>query len=390
MKDIVICGAKRTAITNFCSVFSDTPAPLLGACAIEAAVEQAGINADKVDEAFIGCVLPAGVKQAPARQAILNAGLSEHCPATTINKVCGSGLKAIMLAHDAIQAGTSSIVVAGGMENMTRSPYLLLNARQGYRLGHGDAKDSMFYDGLEDAYEGHAMGVFAEHTAKDFDMTREDQDTFALESVRRAQEAQKNKLFATEIAPIAIKQKKATITIDEDEGPKTARPEKIPLLKPVFAKDGTVTAANASSISDGAAACVLMSAETAAENNSTILAKIIGHSSFAHAPAHFPTAPIGAVDKLLKKINWSIDDVDLFEINEAFAVVTMACIEQLKLDPNKVNVNGGACVLGHPVGASGARILVTLIYALKQRNLKRGIATLCIGGGEAVALAIEV
>lgn len=391
MNDIVIVGAKRTPIGSFCGAFSDITAPMLGAAAIEAAVEQAGINPEQIDEAIMGCVLPAGLGQAPARQAILEAGLSEHCPATTINKVCGSGLKAVMLAHDLLKAGSANIVIAGGMENMTRAPYLLPKARQGYRLGHGETKDHMFLDGLEDAYDrGKLMGVFAEHTAHEFQLTREAQDQFAIESVARAQAAQTAGHFTAEICPVTVSTRKGEVVVSDDEGPLSARPEKIPKLKPAFAKEGTVTAANASSISDGASACLLMHAETAAKKGCEVLAEVVAHSSYAQAPEHFTTAPIGAIEKCLEQAGWQKEDVDLYEINEAFAVVTMACIERLKLDPSKVNVNGGACVLGHPIGASGNRILVTLLYALKQRGLKRGIATLCIGGGEAVAVAIEV
>ncbi|OGO92697.1 MAG: acetyl-CoA acetyltransferase [Coxiella sp. RIFCSPHIGHO2_12_FULL_44_14] len=391
MKEIVIVGAKRTAIGNFGSVFRDITCPALGASAIEAAVNQAGINPETVDETLMGCVLPAGLGQAPARQAMLEAGLSEHCPATTINKMCGSGLKAIMLARDAIQTNSAQIVVAGGMENMTRAPYLLQKARHGYRLGHGELKDHMFLDGLEDAYDkGTLMGVFAEHTAQELGFTREKQDAFAIESVHRARKASAENYFAAEITPVTVVTSNQSVVINKDEGPETANLAKIPQLKPAFSKNGTITAANASSISDGAAAVVLISAELAHKKKLNPLAKIVGQCSFAQAPAHFTTAPIGAIENLLKQIGWSLKEVDLFEINEAFAVVTLACMEKLNLDPAKVNVNGGACVLGHPIGASGARILVTLIYALKTRRLKKGVATLCIGGGEAVAIAIEI
>ncbi|MCB1827190.1 MAG: acetyl-CoA C-acyltransferase [Coxiellaceae bacterium] len=388
---IVIVAAKRTPVGHFGGQFKTTSTPALGAAVIADCLSQATLKADAIDEVIMGCVLPAGLRQAPARQAALAGGLSKATPCTTINKMCGSGMKAVMQAHDAILAGSSNIVIAGGMENMSLAPYLLPKARFGYRLGHGQVTDHMMMDGLEDAYkEHHPMGYFAEECASRFHFTREQQDAFALQSLQRAQAAVKQSFFSNEITPVTMKTRKGEECIQTDEGPNTVKAEKIPTLKPAFLKGGTVTAANSSSISDGAACLILMRQSEAKKQGCKILATILAHATHAQEPEWFTLAPVGAIEKLLKKIDWEVNDVDLFEINEAFAVVTMAAIESLKLDPDKVNVNGGACVLGHPIGASGARILVTLIYALQQRNLKRGIASLCIGGGEATAIAIEL
>jgi acetyl-CoA C-acetyltransferase len=387
---IVITGYARTALGKFQGAFSGITAPELGAAAIKAAFERSHLSASQIDETIMGCVLSAGLGQAPARQASLGALLPQSCGATTINKMCGSGLKAVMLAHDAILAGSAKIVMAGGLENMSRAPYLLEKAREGYRLGHGKCLDHLFLDGLEDAYDkGRLMGTFADDTAKHYGFTREAQDAFAIESLTRAQAAISDGSFQKEITPFIIKTRKDDLIIQEDEIPPTARFEKIPQLKPAFNKDGTVTAANASSIADGAAALCIMRESTAKTLKSPISARIIGHSTCAKAPAEFTIAPVGAIKMLLEKIKWDINTVDLFEINEAFAVVTMAAMRDLKLDPKKVNIHGGACALGHPIGASGARILVTLLAALEQYDLKRGIASLCIGGGEAVAIAVE-
>ena len=383
---IVIVGSARTPMGGFQGDFSALSAPELGAVAIRAAVARAGVPADDIDEVIMGCVLSAGLGQAPARQAALGAGLSDVKPCTTINKMCGSGLKAVMFAHDQIAAGSAGIMVAGGMESMTNAPYLLPKARGGLRMGHGQVIDHMFFDGLEDAYDrGKLMGVFAELCAKHYKFTREEQDAFAIESLKRAQKAD----FSREIVPVIIKDKKESREIIIDEQPGKARLDKIPTLKPAFASDGTVTAANASSISDGAAALVLMCRSEAQKRKLNIMATIVGHSTHAQEPAWFTTAPVGALKKLSDKTGWALKDVDLFEINEAFAVVTMAAMKELILPHEKVNVHGGACALGHPIGASGARILVTLLAALEKYNLKRGMATLCIGGGEAVALAVE-
>lgn len=388
---IVIVGAKRTPIGNFQGCFKDLTAPELGAIAIRAAQEQAKIKPNYINEALIGCVLSAGVGQAPARQAILKAGLPESVGCTTINKVCGSGMKAITLAHDILTAGSQRVIIAGGMESMSKAPYLLPKARNGYRLGHQAVLDHLFYDGLEDAYQkGCLMGSFAEECAASFGFTRQEQDKFASISVERAREAMEKGYFNEEMAPSVIETKEGKKTIQQDEGILTARPEKISLLKPVFKKEGTITAANASSISDGAAALVLMKHSEAQQKKIEILATVEGFYIHAQAPNLFTTAPIEAIQKLLACIAWTIDSVDLFEINEAFAVVAMAAMQTLKIPHEKVNINGGACVLGHPIGASGARIVVSLINALRQRQLKRGVAALCIGGGEAMALAIRV
>lgn len=388
---IVIVGAKRTPNGNFNGCFKDVAATQLGASALTATLEQAGIKPEAVHEVIMGCVLPAGLGQAPARQASIAAGIPNSTGCTTINKMCGSGMKAIMQAHDAILAGSCDLLLAGGMENMSRAPYLLPKARFGYRLGHGEIVDHMMLDGLEDAYDkGRAMGYFAEQCASKYNFTREQQDAFALESLKRAKQAAEQGHFKNEITPVVVKTRRGENIIDIDEGPQTVDPDKIPKLRPVFIPEGTITAANASSISDGAAALALMRKSQAIKEGLKPLATIIAHQQHAHEPAWFTTAPIGAIQGLLKKIAWSIDDVDLFEINEAFAVVAMAAMEELKISHDKLNVNGGACALGHPIGASGARILVTLLYALQQRNLKRGIAGLCIGGGEATAVAIEI
>ncbi|NVK88105.1 MAG: acetyl-CoA C-acyltransferase, partial [Gammaproteobacteria bacterium] len=341
-------------------------------------------------EVIMGCVLPAGVGQAPARQAALGAGLPKATGCTTINKVCGSGMKSIMLAHDLLKAGSNQVMVAGGMESMTNAPYMLDRARTGYRFGHGKVLDHMAFDGLEDAYEGQAMGVYAEATVEKYGFTREQQDEFAITSLKRAQKAIEEGAFSAEVAPVIIQSRKGEITIDTDEQPQKARLDKIPQLRPAFKKDGTVTAANASSISDGAAAVVLMRQSEAEKRGLTIIAKIIDHATHAREPAEFTTAPVGAMKTLFEKTGWTKDDVDLFEINEAFAVVTMAAIKDLELDHDKVNVHGGACALGHPIGCSGTRIVVTLIEALRRYNKKRGVASLCIGGGEATAMAIEL
>lgn len=388
--EVVIVAAKRTAMGSMLGGLQSVPATTLGATAIKGCLEQAPIDHDLLGEVFMGCVLSAGLGQAPARQAAIGAGISTQVPCTTINKMCGSGMKAIMLAYDSILAGSNQAVIAGGLENMSRAPYLLPNARGGFRLGHKECLDHMFIDGLEDAYDDKlSMGVFAERTATEFNFSREAQDAFAITSLTRAQHATDAGVFAKEIVPVTIKCRKGETLFEIDENPQNARPDKIPLLRPAFTKEGTVTAANSSSISDGAAALTLMSRQQAEALNIQPLARIIAHASHAHAPEWFTTAPINAVEKLLRKCGWRIDDVDLFEINEAFAVVTMASMKALKLSHEKINVHGGACALGHPIGASGARIMVTLLNALTERNLKRGIASLCIGGGEATALAIE-
>jgi acetyl-CoA C-acetyltransferase len=382
---VVIVGARRTPMGAFQGALSDQPATALGARAIASVMGQANLQPWEVSEVVMGCVLPAGLGQAPARQAALGAGLAKEVPATTVNKMCGSGMKAAMLAHDQILAGSADIMIAGGMESMSNAPYLLDKARSGLRLGHGRTIDHMFLDGLEDAYEpGRLMGSFAEDTAEKLQFTRQAQDDYALESLKRAQRATDEGAFRSEIVMVA-----GRTQLVDDETPTKVKPEKIPHLKPAFREGGTVTAANSSSISDGAAALVLMRLSEAERRGLTPLAKICGHSTHAHLPAWFTTAPIGAITKLLERVGWSAADVDLFEINEAFAVVTMAAMRELDLPHDKVNVNGGACALGHPIGASGARILVTLVSALQQRGLKRGVASLCIGGGEATAIAVE-
>ena len=388
---IVITSIARTPIGGMQGQFSGLAAHQLGSVAVKAAVERSGLKPEDIDEAILGCVLPAGQGQAPARQAVLGAGLPKSTGCTTINKMCGSGLKAVMLAHDLLKAGTNRVMVAGGMESMTNAPYLMLKARGGYRYGHAQMYDHMALDGLEDAYDkGTAMGVYAERTAEKYGFTREQQDAFAVTSLKRARQAGEDGSFGFEIAPVEIAVKAGTEKIFRDETPYKAVIEKIPSLKPAFKKEGTVTAASSSSISDGAAAVVLMAQSEAARRGIQPLARIVGHSTHARLPAEFTVAPVHAIRALLEKTGWAATDVDLWEINEAFAVVTMAAMKEHDLPHDKVNVHGGACALGHPIGASGARILATLIGALKKRGGRRGIATLCIGGGEAVAVAVEM
>ena len=388
---IVIVSSVRTPMGAFQGDLKNFAAPELGAAAIRAAVERSGIKPEQIDEVLMGCVLPAGQGQAPARQASLGAGLPLSAGCTTINKMCGSGMKAAMLAHDALAAGTNEIMIAGGMESMTNAPYLMPKARAGYRIGHQQVMDHMFLDGLEDAYEkGRLMGSFAEDCAGSFSFSREEQDRFAITSLERAQKANREGWFAWEMTPIAIKAGKDERFVENDEQPFKANFDKIPMLKPAFRKDGTVTAANSSSISDGAAALVMMRRSHAEKLGLAPLAVIVAHSNHAHEPALFSTAPVGAIRKIYEKTGWSAKSVDLYEINEAFAVVTMAAMKEHALPHDKVNVHGGACALGHPIGASGARILVTLIGALRKYGGKRGIASLCIGGGEATAMAIEI
>jgi acetyl-CoA C-acetyltransferase len=383
---VVIVGARRTPMGGFQGELAGLTASQLGAVAIRAALADAGVDGDAVERGIMGCVLGAGQGQAPARQALLGAGLPQSCAAVTVNKMCGSGMQAVMDAHDALIAGSAEIMIAGGMESMTNAPYLLAKARGGFRMGHGEIKDSMFLDGLEDAYEpGRLMGSFAEDTARDYQFTRRQQDEWAIRSTTRAQSAIASGAFDAEVVPVAVKGGEARV----DEQPGKARLDKIPTLKPAFAKDGTVTAANASSISDGAAALVLMRTSVAAAHGLTPLARILGHSVHAQAPSQFATAPGPAIRKLLAKTGLSVADIELWEINEAFAVVAMAAARDLGLDEERVNVNGGACALGHPIGASGARILVTLLHALRRADKRLGLASLCIGGGEATAMAIE-
>lgn len=389
--DVVIVAAKRTPMGAMLGNLSALSSPELGAVAHMAVLSQSGIAPAEIDEVISGCVLQAGIGQAPARQAAIKAGIPNSAGATTINKMCGSGMKAVMFAHDLIKTGTANVVLASGMESMSNAPYLLSKARAGYRLGHGELKDHMFLDGLEDAYDkGQLMGCFAETTAKHFNFSREQQDEYALRSMSRALKAIENGAFREEIAPVTLTTRKGDVTVDVDEGPDAAKLAKIPQLKPAFQADGTVTAANSSSISDGAASLILMSASNAEKRGIKPLAKIIAHASHSQAPQWFTTAPVDAIRKVMNKASWKQDDVDLFEINEAFAVVAMAAITQLELNPEQVNIHGGACALGHPIGASGARILVTLMHALKHQGKKRGIASLCIGGGEATAMAIEL
>ena len=390
MEQIVIASAARTPMGGFQGDFAPLTAAELGAAAIRAAVARAGLPPETVEEVLMGCVLPAGQGQAPARQAALGAGLPQTAGAVTVNKMCGSGMKAVMLGHDMIRAGSAGVVVAGGMESMTNAPYLLPKARGGFRLGHGQVMDHMFLDGLEDAYEkGRLMGTYAEDCAGAYQFSRAAQDGWALTSLSRALAAIRSGAFAAEVTPVTVPGKAAR-EVAVDEQPGKANPEKIPTLKPAFRKDGTVTPANSSSISDGAAALVLMTATEAAMRGQAPLARIVAHATHAQAPDQFATAPIGALRKLAEKTGWALKDVDLFEINEAFAVVTMAAMRDLDLPADKVNIHGGACALGHPIGASGARILVTLIHALRHHGLRRGMATLCLGGGEAVAVAVEI
>jgi len=388
---VVIVSVARTPMGGMLGALSGLAAHELGAIAIRAAVERAGLAPEKVDEVIMGNVLQAGQGQAPARQAALGAGLPQSAGCTTIHKVCGSGMKAAMFGHDLLLAGSATVVVAGGQESMSNAPYLLLRGRQGYRYGHSTVYDHMAMDGLEDAYQrGTAMGVFAEGCAAKYAFTREQQDAFSLESLRRARAAGSDGSFAWEIAPVTIAGRKGDTVIDTDEGPAKAMPEKIPSLKPAFKKDGTVTAANASSISDGAAAIVMMRESTAQALGIKPLARVVGHAQHSHEPEWFTTAPVGAMQKLFAKTGWKAEDVDLYEINEAFAVVTMAAMHELKLPHDKVNIHGGATALGHPIGASGARLITTLVGALRKTGGKRGMASLCIGGGEAVALALEM
>ncbi|WP_448680363.1 acetyl-CoA C-acyltransferase [Pseudomonas nicosulfuronedens] len=387
---IVIVSATRTPMGGFLGDFKDVTAATLGAAAIRAAVERARLGAEEVDEAVLGCVLAAGQGQAPARQAVLGAGLARGTPCSTVNKMCGSGMKAAMMAHDAILAGSARIALAGGMESMSNAPFLLDRARSGYRMGHGRVLDHMFLDGLEDAYDkGRLMGTFAEDCAEKYGFTREQQDDYAITSLTRAQKAMSEGRFKDEIVAVTVKAGKELRAISEDEQPPKAKLDKIPTLKPAFRDGGTVTAANASSISDGAAALVLMRLSEAEKRGLTPLAAIRGHSSYADAPNLFPTAPVGAVERLMQRTGWALGDVDLFEVNEAFAVVAMAAMRDLDIPHDKLNVHGGACALGHPIGASGARVIVTLLSALKQYDLKRGMASVCIGGGEATAIAVE-
>ena len=389
--DIVIAAVARTPMGGMLGVLSPFTAAQLGAAAIQAAVQRAGLKPEDVQEVIMGNCLPAGQGQAPARQAARGAGLPDSAGATTINKMCGSGLKAVMLAHDSIRAGTNSVMVAGGMESMTNAPHLLTKARAGYRYGHGELLDHMALDGLEDAYEKRTpMGVFAERCVEKYSFTREEQDAYAIESLRRAKLAGEDGSFAFEIAPVELTGRDGKTVIAQDEQPAKGRPDKIPGLKPAFKKDGTITAANASSISDGAAAIVVMSGAEADRRSIKPLARILGHSTHARLPSEFTIAPVYAVQTLLDRLGWKAPDVDLWEINEAFAVVTMAAMKEHRLDHAKVNIHGGACALGHPIGASGARVLATLVGALKKTGGKTGIATLCIGGGEAVAMAIEM
>ena len=390
-ENIVITGMARTPMGAFQGTLKDASCAELGAASIRAALERSRVGADEVSETIMGCVLPAGQGQAPARQAALGAEMPLSVCCTTVNKMCGSGMKSAMLAHDLLLGGEERILVAGGMESMTNAPYLLPRARSGMRLGHGEVVDHMFLDGLEDAYDrGKLMGTFAEATAGRYGFSREAQDEFAIRSLTRAKKAIEEGIFKEEIVPVTIKGRKGDTVVETDETPLKANLEKIPTLKPAFAKDGTVTPANSSSISDGAAALVMMRESTAEKRGIHPIARILGHTEHAHEPAWFTTAPVTAIKKLLEKLEWNAGDVDLYEINEAFAVVTMAAISELELDPEKVNVHGGACALGHPIGASGARIIVTLLAALKHHGQRRGLASLCIGGGEATALAVEL
>ncbi len=388
--EVVIAGSARTPMGGMMGDLSTVRSPDLGATSIKAAIERSGLQPADIQEVIMGCVLPGGLGQAPARQASRASGIPDSTGCTTVNKMCGSGMQAVIMAHDQIKAGTNTIMIAGGMENMSQAPYLLPKARGGYRMGHGQVMDSMFLDGLEDAYEGSLMGVFAQRTADKYDISREAMDNFAIASLERSLAAIKNGGFTDEITPVTVSGRGGDTIVDTDEQPGKAKPEKIPQLKPAFAKDGSVTAANSSSISDGASAMVLTTREEAEKRGLTPQARIVAHATHARLPAEFTLAPIGAIEKVLKNAGWSRDDVDLFEINEAFAVVTLAAINELGLDADKVNVHGGACALGHPIGSSGSRIMITLINALKQRGLKRGVASLCIGGGEGTAVAIEL
>ena len=388
---VVICAFARTPMGGFQGALSGVKATDLGAAAVKAAVERAGVPPAKVDQIFMGCVLPAGLGQAPARQAAIGAGLGRHVEATTVNKMCGSGLQAAMMAHDALKAGTADVIVAGGMESMTGAPYVMAKHRGGARIGHDVISDTMYLDGLEDAYTpGKLMGAFAEDSARDYQFTREAQDDYAIESLRRANAAIASGAFETEITPVEITTRKGVEVVSQDEQPGKANPDKIPTLRPAFAKDGTITAANASSISDGAAALVMTRESVALSLGLPIIARVVSHAAHAHEPALFTTAPVPAMQKALDKAGWTVDDVDLWEVNEAFAVVAMIAMQDLGIDRAKLNVNGGATALGHPIGASGARVLTTLIAALQARGGKKGVASLCIGGGEAVAMAVEL
>lgn len=388
---VVIVSIGRTPQGNLLGALKDLTAPQLGSAVIKGVIERTPLTNNDIQEVIMGCVVSAGIGQAPARQAALGAGLPVSVPCTTVNKMCGSGMKAVMFAHDGIIAGSNSIYVAGGMESMTNAPYLIPKARQGYRLGHGQLIDSMMWDGLEDAYDkGRPMGYFAEQCAKECGFSREAQDEFAIASLERANKAIQGKSFAEEIIPVTIKTRQGDVIVDTDEHPGSVKIEKVTQLPPAFVKDGTVTAANSSSIADGAAALVLMSAIEADKRGIKPLARIIGHATHAQKPSDFTTAPIGAMKKLFEKTHWSVEQVDLFEINEAFAVVAMAAMQELKIPHEKLNIHGGGCALGHPIGATGARILVTLISALKAKGMKRGVAALCIGGGEATAVAVEL
>jgi acetyl-CoA C-acetyltransferase len=388
---IVIVGMARTPMSTFQGDLSPVTAPALGGVAIRGALDRAGVSADQIDDVIMGCVLPAGLRQGPARQAAHAADIPRSTGATTVNKLCGSGMRAAMIGHDQIIAGSSEIVVAGGFESMSNAPYILDKARSGYRMGNGQIYDHMFLDGLEDAYEpGKLMGEYAEDTAEHYQFTRDAQDQFAVDSLARAKAANENGTFDNEIVPVTVKTRKDEFVIAKDEQPFKADPAKIPKLRPAFREGGTVTAANSSSISDGAAALVLMRESVAEARGLTPLARILGHSTFSQEPAWFTTAPIGAINRLFERVGWTKEDVDLFEVNEAFAVVTMAAMRDIGIGHDIINVNGGACALGHPVGASGGRIIATLITALKQHDLKRGVASLCIGGGEATAIALEI
>ena len=388
--DIVIVNGARTAMGGFQGSLEEVTAPDLGAITIKEAITRSGLQLTDIEEVIMGCVLPAGLKQGPARQAMCKAGLPNSTGAVTINKLCGSGMKAVMLAADSIKAGSAEIIVAGGMESMSNAPYVLLKARNGYRMGHGELKDHMFFDGLEDAETGRLMGSFAQDMANKKGYTRKQMDDFAIRSLKRAQTAITEGYFADEIVPVTISTRKGDIIVDKDEQPFNANIEKIPNLRPAFAKDGTITAANASSISDGASALVITSSEVASKKGLKPLAKIIAYATNSQHPSEFTVAPIGAIQKVLNKTGWNVQDVDLWEINEAFAMVTMCPIDELKLASEKVNIHGGACALGHPVGSTGSRIILTLIHALKRTSGKKGIASLCIGGGEATAIAIEI
>ena len=388
---IVICGYARTPMGGFQGALGSVSATTLGATAVRAAVERSGVDLCDIDQIVMGCVLPAGLGQAPARQAALGAGLPQSVEATTVNKMCGSGMQAAIMAHDMLAAGSADIIVAGGMESMSNAPYLLTKHRGGARIGHDAVKDSMFLDGLEDAYDaGKLMGAFAEDSARDYQFTREAQDGYALRSLERASAAIASGAFAGEVVAVEVPGRGGSVSVDTDEQPGKARPDQIPTLKPAFSKDGTVTAANASSISDGAAALVLTRESVARSKGLTIVARVVAHAAHAHAPSQFTTAPVPAIRKVLAKAGWGVDDVDLFEINEAFAVVAMIAAKDLGIPDDKLNVNGGATALGHPIGASGARIIATLLAALTTRGLRRGVAALCIGGGEATAIAVEL